>query len=145
MMNQLEKLTEQEKEFLFKAPILLSVLAASGDNKINKKQKADAIKLVHLKTFTASPLLIPYYKEVEKKFNKYFNEAVKKYAPFDDVKRQALKKEINIIDTIIQKLDKDFSRALHKSLTAYADHVRRSGESIIDGFIFPVPIHGLTY
>lgn len=145
MIKQIEKLTEQEKEFLFKAPILLSVLAASGDHEINKKQKADAVKFIHLKTFTASPLLIPYYKEVEKKFNKYFNEAVKKYAPFDDVKRQALKAEINIIDTIIQKLEKNFARALHKSLTNYADHVRRSGESIIEGFIFPVPINGLTY
>ncbi len=145
MIQQLEKLTELEKEFLFKAPILLSVLAASGDHEINEKQKTDAVKFVHLKTFTAPPLLIPYYKEVEKKFNKYFNEAVKKYAPFDDVKRQALKAEINIIDTIIQKLEKDFARALHKSLTSYADHIRRSGESFIEGFIFPVPIHGLTY
>ena len=135
MMNQLEKLTEQEKEFLLKAPILLSVLAASGDHEINKKQKA----------FTASPLLIPYYKEVEKKFNKYFDEAVKRYVPFDDIKRQALKTEINVIDTIIQKLEKDFARALHKSLTDYADHVRKSGESFIEGFIFPVPINGLTY
>ena len=145
MIKQLEKLSEQEKEILFKAPILLSVLAASGDDKINEKQKIDAVKFVHLKTFTASPLLIPYYKEVENKFNKYFKEAVKKYIPFDDVKRQALRTEINVIDTIIQKLEKNFARALHKSLTGYADHVRRSGESFIEGFVFPVPIHGLTY
>lgn len=144
MIKQLEKLTKQEQELLFKAPVLLSVLAASGDHEIDKKEKAEAIKLAHLKTFTANSLLILYYKEVEKNFNIYFNEATKKYAPFDDEKRKALKAEISVLDTVIKKLDEDFARVLHKSLAGYAEHVRKADASFIEGFIFPIPIYGLT-
>jgi hypothetical protein len=144
MVTQLEDLVQHEKELLLKAPALVSLLAASGDHEINKKQKADAIKLSHLKTFTATPLLIPYYKEVEKNFDSYFEEAAKKYAPFDDEKRQALRTEINVLESVIKKLDKDFARILHASLKGYAEHVRRADGSFMEGFIFPIPIHGLT-
>jgi len=144
MINELEKLTMQEQELLFKAPVLVSVLAASGDHEIDKKEKAEAIKLAHLKTFTAHSLLIPYYKEVENNFNVNFEETIKKYAPFDNEKRMALKEEINVLETIIEKLDKDFANMLHKSLAGYAEHVRKADASLLEGFIFPIPIRGLT-
>jgi len=144
MVTQLEELEQHEKELLLKAPALVSLLAASGDHQISEKQKAEAIKLSHLKTFTANPVLIPYYREVEKNFDTYFEEAAKKYAPFDDEKRQALRTEINVLDTVIKKLDKDFARTLHASLKGYGDHVRRADASFMEGFIFPIPIHGLT-
>jgi len=144
MITQLEELAQHEKELLLKAPALVSLLAASGDHEINKKQKADAVKLSHLKTFTAHPLLIPYYREVEKHFDTYFEEAAQKYAPFDDEKRQALRTEINVMDTVMKKLDKDFARTLHASLKGYAEHVRKADASFMEGFIFPIPIHGLT-
>ena len=68
MIKQFEKLTTEERELLYKAPVLVSVLASCSFNEVNKSQKADAIKLAHLKTFTANPLLLPYYAEVEKTF-----------------------------------------------------------------------------
>ena len=65
MKEQFESLTEEEKRLLYKAPVLVSVLASCSLNEVNKAQKADAIKLAHLKTFTAAPLLLSYYAEVE--------------------------------------------------------------------------------
>src|ERR1035437_3216228 len=125
MIKQFEKLTKAEIELLLKAPILVSVLATSGDHEISKKEKAEAVKFAHIKTFSADPLLLPYYKEVEKNFIIYFEEIVKKYAPFDDVKREALKKEIDTLNTVIAKLDKQFARTLHRSLSNYAEHVKK--------------------
>lgn len=145
MIAQINKLTPQEKEILFKAPILVSVLAASSDHDINNKEKADAISLEHIKTFSADELLIPYYKEAEKDFKKHFEEVVNKYAPFDDTKREALKEEINKLNIVIAKLDKQYAQALHTSLSSYAEHVKKAGNySLLMNFIFPIPIHGFT-
>ncbi len=144
MIKQFEKLTQEEKEFLLKAPILFSVLSTSKDHEISKEKKADAIKLAHLKTFTADPLLLPYYTEVEKNFKMYFETILKKYMPFDDAKREALKEEINLLNSIISKLDKDFARTLHKSLSKYAEHVKKSERNFLENFIFPVPLPGIT-
>jgi len=145
MIEQIKKLTQAEREILFKAPILVSVLAASWDHEISNREEADAIEFVHIKTFSAAPLLIDYYKEVSNDFKKHFETTVKKYAPFDDAKREALKKEISRLNNVIAKLDKEFAKTLHKSLAAYAEHVKKAyKKGLLMNFVFPVPIRGFT-
>lgn len=144
MITQFIKLSNEERELLYKAPVLVSVLASSSYNEVNKHQKADAVKLSHLKTFTATSLLLPYYAEVEKTFKEQFETSVEKYFPFDDSKRNDLKKEIEKVNRIIGKLDEDYARVLHRSLEGYARHVRKAAHSVFEDFIFPVPIPGLT-
>lgn len=144
MIKQFKNLSKKEKELLLKAPILVSVLAASGDHEISRKEKADAIKLAHLQTFMADPILLPYYNEVEKLFTNYFEVIVKQYSPFDEAKREGLKIEIIHLNSIIEKLDKEFAKYLKESLSKYAEHVRKAERSIFVDFLFPVSIPGLT-
>ena len=144
MIKQFEKLTKKEAELLMKAPALVSVLAASISNKISSDDKADAIKLAWLKTFTADPLLIKYYEEVELNFKETFDEIEKEYEPFDDSKRAELKSEIHTVNQVIRKLDRTFATALQLSLTRYAAHVRKAERSVLEDFIFPFILPGLT-
>ena len=144
MIKQFEKLTEEEQTLLLKAPVLVSVLAACSFNYVNKAQKADAIKLAHFKTFTAAPVLLPYYIEVDKTFREEFDATVQQYFPFDDEKRNQLKKEISRVNNVIARLDKDYAAILHKSLEKYARHVNKAAHSIFEDFIFPIPIPGLS-
>ena len=144
MIRQFEKLTNEDREQLYQAPVLVSVLASSSFNEVNKYQEADAIKLAHLKTFTANPLLLPYYTEVEKTFKKQFEATIKKYFPFDEVKRNELIKETDKVNVVIGKLGKEYAHALHSSLEKYAKHVKRAAHSVLQDFIFPVPIPGLS-
>ena len=144
MIKQFEKLTEEEQALLLKAPVLVSVLAACSFNYVNKAQKADAIKLAHFKTFTAAPVLLPYYIEVDKTFREEFDATVQQYFPFDDEKRNQLKKEISRVNKVIARLDKDYAAILHKSLEKYARHVNKAAHSIFEDFIFPIPIPGLS-
>src|SRR4249919_321887 len=97
MIPQFEKLNFREQELLIRAPVLLSVLASCSEHGINQKQKADAIKLAHIKTFTALPELKPYYEAVEKNFKEHFEEAAERYYPFDEEHRHLLKMEIKNI------------------------------------------------
>ena len=138
MIAQLEKLNPKEQELLIKAPVLLSVLASSSEHVINKTQKSDAIKLAHIKTFTAVPELQPYFKEAEKNFKEYFEEIAKQYYPFDEVHRNLLKLEIQNIQKIIAKLSPSYGKALSKSLERYTIHVKRATYSIFQDFIFPL-------
>lgn len=144
MIKQLEKLTEEERELLLKAPVLVSVLASCSFNKVNEVQKADAIKLAHLKTFTAVPVLQAYYQEVDKNFREQFEATAKKYFPFDEKNRQQIEKEIQKISLIIEKLEAGYGNALRKSLDGYARHVKKSTHSVFQDFLFPMPIPGLS-
>jgi len=138
MMAQLEKLSPQEYELLIKAPALFSVLASCSDHGINKAQKSDAIKLAHIKTFTAVPELQPYFKEAEINFKEHFEQVAALYYPFDESQRDLLKLEIKKVQQIISKLNPSYGSALTKSLERYAIHVKRATYSIFQDFIFPL-------
>ena len=138
MISEFEKLNLQEQELLIKAPVLFSVLASCSDHVINKAQKSDAIKLAHIKTFTAIPELQPYYKEVENNFKDYFECISEQYYPFDEAHRHLLKLEIKNVQKIIQKLPSSYGALLSKSLERYAIHVKRATYSIFQDFIFPL-------
>ena len=144
MIKQFEKLTTEEQNLLFKAPVFVSLLASCSFNEINKFQKADAIKLSHFKTFTAGQLLQPYYAEVEKHFEEQFEAGIRKYFPFNEAKRNDLKTELEKVNLVIAKLDKEYSQELRESLEGYAMHVKKAAHSVFQDFIFPVPIPGLS-
>jgi hypothetical protein len=147
MIRQFENLSQEEISLLYKAPVLVSVLASGSPNQkdISKSQKADAIKLSHLKSFTAVPVLRPFYEEVEKNFEREFEAAIKKYFPFDDTKLAELRKELDRVSLIIKKLDKKYGDALSLSFERYTKHVKKAAHSIFQDFIFPMPIEGLSY
>jgi hypothetical protein len=143
MIPQFEKLNFREQELLIRAPVLLSVLASCSEHGINQKQKADAIKLAHIKTFTALPELQPYFKEVEKNFKEHFEEAAERYYPFDEEHRHLLKMEIKNIREIISRLNPTYAVALTKSLERYVIHVKKATYSIFRDFIFPLAMPDL--
>src|SRR4030095_11657398 len=98
-------MTADEQKLIIKAPALLSALAASSHHKINDTQKTHVIKLAHLHSFTSDPDLRSYYEKVDKHFIENFEEVVQQYSPFDDAKRDELKKEIEKVNEIISTLD----------------------------------------
>jgi len=144
MIRQFARLTSEEQELLLKAPALVSVLTACSYNEVNQARKADAVKLSHLKTYTADPMLRDYYKEVEKDFKEQFEAIAEAYYPFDTQKRNELRHQIDLVNQVIGKLNSAYATRLHKSLEKYANHVKKSTHSIFQDFIFPVAIPGLS-
>jgi hypothetical protein len=144
MISQFENLTSDERELLLKTPVLLSVLASCSNKQINAVQKADAIKLSHLKPFTADPSLITFYIEVEKTFEQDFEEIASQYRPFDGASCNRLKDQIKQTHPVLKKLDGDYASKLLRSFEKYERHVKRAAHNVIEDFIFPVPIPGLN-
>lgn len=143
MIRQMEHLNPNEQRLLLSAPVLVSVLASCSLNTVNEYKKADAIKLSHIKTFTADPLLLPYYAEVEKNFKNEFETALRKYYPFDAEKRKELEQEIGRVRVLMSGLEPKYANVLRGSLERYAKHVAHA-HSVIRDFVLPIPIPGLT-
>ncbi len=89
--------------------------------------------------------MLPYYTEVAKGFKEQFECAIKRYFPFDENKRNEIKKEMHKINFIISKLDKDYAFTLQAGLDKFEKHVKNARHSIFQDFIFPLPMQGLSY
>jgi len=144
MIKEFENLSDDDVALLIKVPALVAVLAATVDADINEQRKADALKLAHLKTFTANPLLISYYEEVEKEFEKTFNEIVDQYAPISGKRQEELEDEINEATKVIAKLPKKYAVILRHSLSLFAQHVKKADRTVLEGFMMPFKLEGIT-
>jgi hypothetical protein len=142
-MNELEKLSPEEKELLFKAPAYISILAANADGEMDKIEKKVAVELTHIKSFSCPPLLVDFYQEVEKSFSGQLQK-LDNYLPKGKQERaEAIKKELNKIEVILTKLGNRYAETLHRSLNTYSEHVSKAHNNLLTTFLFPLDFKGL--
>jgi hypothetical protein len=143
-MPALKDLNEQEKEQLLKFPVYISLLAASADSGLDKRERNAVIKLTHIKTFSCDPLLADYYAKVEEEFETIITELNDKFSHDRQEREAAIKKELNKLEAILRKLGKEYAAVMHHSLKAYKDHVSKAHRNVLEYFVFPLPINGIT-
>jgi hypothetical protein len=138
-------LSVNEKDALLKFPAYISLLAAECDDKLDEEEKKAAIKLSHIKTFSCDPLLAEFYKESDIVFKNNI-EQLDKDLPIEKNRRDAvIKKELSKLEEIIEKLGNKYSSVMHLSMKSFKEHVSKAHNNILEDFIFPIPIQGLTY
>lgn len=143
-MNILENLTPQEKEKILKFPAYISLLAANNDGKLDEEEKKTAIKTSYIKTYASDPLVKSFYIEADKVFLKNI-EALDRTLPRDRKSREeAIVKELSELENIILELGPTYCRVMHKSMKSFKDHVSNAHENVLEYFLFPVPIKGIT-
>lgn len=143
-MPVFKDLDRPEREELLKFPIYLSLLAASKDCRLDGREMHTAIKLTHIKTFSCDPVLADYYADVDKNFETTVTE-ISDRLPADKAARElSIKRELSKLEIILCKLDKRYAAIMHESLRSYKDHVSRAHRNVLEYFIFPLPIRGIT-
>jgi hypothetical protein len=142
-MKAFKELTESQNKELLKLPCLISLLAAN--NKLDTKESQVAIKFSHIKTYSCDPLLFKFYEEADKYFENNILQ-LDKDLPFEKLAREAeINKELIILENLVQKLGGEYVTAIHKSMDSFKEHVSQAHHNILQDFIFPIPIKGLSY
>lgn len=139
MSTELENLKEEERKILLEAPAVVSVLSAlSVDGTIEENEKAEAIRLSHLRPFTSPEILNDYYKEVEINFENNLNNLINKLPADNESKKEFLRNELRKLTPVLAKMDREFSMTLIDSLKSYARHVFKAHSHFLEYFILPV-------
>ena len=142
-MTQFSELTLQQKQSLVKYPAYVSFLAAT-DSKLDQAEKMVAIKFAHTKSFSCHPILAEFYKESERVFEDNLKQ-IEISLPKDKRSRNlVIKKELVILEKILLKLGHEYVTALHHSMKTFRNHVSKAHHSVIEDFILPISIPGLT-
>jgi hypothetical protein len=142
-MKPFKELTESQNKKLLKLPCLISLLAANY--KLDTKERQAAIKFSHIKTYSCDPLLFKFYEEADKYFENNILQ-LDKDLPFEKLEREAeINKELIILENLVQKLDGENVSAIHSCMNSFKEHVSQAHHNILQDFIFPIPIKGLSY
>ena len=139
MSTEIDKLTEEDKKIILRAPAIVAILAAiSDDGEVSAQEKAASIKLAHLRTYTANPMLQDYYKEVDKVFEQHFEEEMASLPEDWKDKEEYLEEKLAAMTLVLPKMNDVYAKELISSLKSFAKHVFRTGSSFLEYFVLPV-------
>ena len=145
MEDELALLTQNERDLLLKAPVFVSALAASTDGVLDKKEKAGAIELSHLRTFTADEELQSYYSEVERIFAVTLSKVLDRYDLSNESDQKAIREKLEEVNRITNQMEESLALKLKKSLNSYAEHVNEiHKDSVLFNLLFPVELFEKT-
>jgi hypothetical protein len=143
-MKQFNTLIKDEKYALLKFPAYITLLAANSDGLLDKTEKKEAVKLEHIKTFSADPLLAEFYREADKIFKNNLDQINNNLPEGKDHREADIKTELTKLEKIISKLGDDYTSVMHRSMKSFKDHVSKAHHNVLIDFIFPMPIKGLS-
>lgn len=144
-MKPFKKLSTEENKLLLKFPAYISLLATNNDGRLDEAEKKIAIKFSHIKTFFRDSLLIDFYAEADKNFEKNIDEIDKGLPEGKDQRDKVIRGKLEELEKIVAKLGEEYVSIMHTSMKSFKEHVSRSHHNVLVDFIFPIPIDGLSY
>jgi hypothetical protein len=143
-MKGFELLTEEEQERLLKYPAYIALMAVNKDARIDEDEKTKAEKFLHIKTYSASPLFAEFYAKADREFEKTIGELDNALPKERSARELAIRNELAGLEEILKKLDPEYARLLHESMRSFKEHVSKAHFNVLEYFVFPLPIKGLT-
>ncbi|MDY0104050.1 MAG: hypothetical protein RBS07_14030 [Lentimicrobium sp.] len=141
-MKPFKNLSEDEYKMLLKFPAYISLLAANHDGKLDEVEKKSAIKFAHIKTFTCNPLLIDFYEEVDKVFERNIVELDLELPKGKENRDKAIKSELLKLENIVIKSGRVYTSTMFESMLSFKDHVSKAHNNVLVDFVFPLSIKG---
>lgn len=139
MSTEIEKLDPIDRDILLRAPSVVALLAAvSDDGEVSESEKAESVKLAHLRTYTSKPILHNYYREVDAVFETHFDNILAQLPEGWKEKERFLENRLLNLDPVLLKLDKVYAEELVTSLKSFAKHVFKSNSNFLQNFLLPI-------
>lgn len=135
MVYQLEKLTDKEKDVVFNAPALVTLLIAGADDHIEDIEIRRAIELVHIKTFSEKEGLKDLYKDIEYDFKNDLAKLLEILPATAAERNPVIANVLAELNVIFTKIDHKFAKNLYDSLKNFAYYI-----SVASGSILSIPV-----
>lgn len=143
-MKEWSELSEKDKIQLLRFPAYISLLASTAEGGIDKKEKNAAIKLTHIKTFASDPILFDFYKTAEHNFEKELTNLDHELPHTKEERKEAIEQELYKLEDVLKQLDPVYASVLRHSMKSYKNYVSKAHHNILEYFIFPLPIDGIS-
>lgn len=131
MIPEFESLREDEIEVLLKAPVLVAILIAGADGKIDNAERKQAIEVARTKQSRAREQLVDYYKEVGQDFEQKFNKLIDELPSGTEERNKAITIELRKLNFILPKTNLNFHIKLVASLKDLAKKIAESSGGVL--------------
>jgi len=131
MIPEFEILEPEEQNVMFGAPILVAILIAGADGKIDNAEMRKAISVSSMKKVKARKDLKAFYDEVSKDFEDKLKFGINKYPNDPALRQQQIVEELEKLNNILPKLNKKFSIKYFESIKDFAKKVAEASGGVL--------------
>lgn len=143
-MENFKNLSESEKEQLVRFPAYISLLASTAESGIDQQEKNAAVKLTHVKTYSCDPLLAGFYEMAANNFEKTITTLDRELPYSKEERKEAIIQELSKLEILLKKLPPGYADVFRRSMESYKKHVSKAHRNVLEYFIFPLPIEGIS-
>lgn len=135
-IKALERLSPEEQAFMIKVPALIAVLIGGADDDFDEKERALAEKLTRYKAHTHhdEQMLVPYFTAVHEHFETQLDNLMHHYPASASLRNPMIAKELESLNSILPKLNRDFAIAFYRSMRSMARRVAESSGGVLGFF-----------
>lgn len=131
MEYDLNKLSNTEKELLYKAPILVCILIAGADGTIDRKEIREAIQFAEKKIAKSRSRVSALLREIIQDFEDKLKILLQQY-PYNSKERNPiLVKELGELNILWKKVDSEFAQEFYRTLKSISEHIAKSSGGIL--------------
>lgn len=130
MIPELKDLSQSEIDLLKKIPAMVTILIAGADEQISKSELKEAVNLTKIKQSKARKELLSYYQEIAPDFEKSLNELLKTYPQDAEIRSKQVIEEIERLNAILAKVDKDWALQFLGSMKDIAKRVAEAAGGV---------------
>ncbi|MGJ3235714.1 hypothetical protein [Marivirga sp.] len=130
MISELKNLSESEIDLLKKIPAMVTILIAGADDQISKSELKEAVNLTKIKQSKARKELLGYYQEIAPDFEQSLNELLNSYPQDAEVRSKQVIEELERLNEILKKVDKDWATQFVSSMKDIAKKVAEAAGGV---------------
>ncbi|MEM6965313.1 MAG: hypothetical protein AAF573_11140 [Bacteroidota bacterium] len=126
MLDKLQQLNEEERQELYDAIPVITVLIAGADGDIDDDELAQSEKITKIRSFSGSESMQSFYEKVGEDYSERLQRWLKVVSK-DTAERTAdLSARLEKLNPILAKLDPEWGAEMYKSFTSFAKHVAKA-------------------
>lgn len=131
MIPELDRLTGSEAELMYKTPILVCILIAGADGKIDKKEINQAMNFAEKKHRKSLSSVSGLLKEISTDFEDKLKSLMQSY-PYEVTQRNPLiVEELAGVNQVLRKVDPAFAQEYYKTLLIIAESIATSSGGLL--------------
>lgn len=130
MLREFEALEASEVELMLKAPILVCMLVAGADGKIDSKEVNNAIQVARRKA-KSSDILWQYFSVASEDFEDKLRILLRNYPNTAEARNEILVEELAALNAVLPRVESSFRRQFYSLLKELAREVAASSGGLL--------------
>lgn len=126
MIPQFEVLASEEKELMYEAIPLVTILIACADGEMDHQEREWAEKVTKIRSYAFHESLQAYYLKVGENYSAKLDELLASLPKETATRTAAISAQLAGLNAPLTKLEPTFAQRFHKSLLSFAKHVAKA-------------------